>query len=83
MNSPVPVGIVGVSGYSGMELARIVAGHPHLRLVAAVSDKWAGRGVGEMLPVSGAAAQVRCVAQGEAESIFAPGRIMFFCTPIK
>ena len=25
------VGIVGVSGYSGMELARLVAGHPRFR----------------------------------------------------
>ena len=36
------VGIVGVSGYSGIELARIVAGHPRLALALAISDKWAG-----------------------------------------
>ena len=41
------VGIVGVSGYSGMELARIVAGHPRLALALAISDKWAGSTLGD------------------------------------
>ena len=81
MNSPVPVGIVGVSGYSGMELARVVAGHPDFRLVAAVSDKWAGRKLGEMLPLPGVAADLGCVAQADAGSIFAHAGIVFFCTP--
>ena len=40
------VGIVGVSGYSGIELARIVAGHPRLALALAISDKWAGTTLG-------------------------------------
>ncbi len=40
------VGIVGVSGYSGIELARIVAGHPGLALALAISDKWAGADAG-------------------------------------
>ena len=81
MNNPVPVGIVGVSGYSGIELARIVAGHPGLRLVAAVSDKWAGQRLGEMLPVSGAAGDLVCLAQRDAASTFAGVGIVFFCTP--
>ena len=45
------VGIVGVSGYSGMELARIVAGHPRLALALAISDKWAGSTLGDRLPL--------------------------------
>jgi N-acetyl-gamma-glutamyl-phosphate reductase len=81
MNTPIPVGIVGVSGYSGMELARIVARHPGLNLVAAVSDKWAGRRLGDMLPISGSAAAVHCVAQAEAATIFSAVGLAFTCTP--
>lgn len=81
MNSGIAVGIVGVSGYAGMELARIVARHPTFRLVAAVSDKWAGRPVGDVLPVAEPAASVRCTAQAEAASMFAGLDLIFLCTP--
>jgi N-acetyl-gamma-glutamyl-phosphate reductase len=81
MNEQVPVGIVGVSGYSGIELARLIARHPCLRLAAAVSDKWAGRALGDMLPVTGAAAGVRCQAQSEAPGTFADLGLVFLCTP--
>src|SRR5260370_483349 len=53
MNKAVRIGIVGVSGYSGMETARLIAAHPAFALAAAVSDKWAGTAVGDHLPVAG------------------------------
>jgi N-acetyl-gamma-glutamyl-phosphate reductase len=81
MNKSVRVGIVGVSGYSGMETARLVAGHPGLTLVTAVSDKWAGALVGDQLPVAGAAAGVRVVKQAEARASFAGLELVFLCTP--
>jgi len=81
MNDIVPVGIVGVSGYSGMELARLVARHPRLKLVSAVSDKWAGRAIGDMLPVLGPTAEVRCLAQSDAPGTFSGVGVTFFCTP--
>lgn len=81
MDNEVPVGIVGVSGYSGMELARIVAAHPGFRLAVAVSDKWAGRELGDCLPVAGPAAAVRCTAQADAPSGFGKLGLLFFCTP--
>src|SRR6267378_3006752 len=37
-----PVGIVGASGYSGLELSRILALHPRVELKLLGSDKWAG-----------------------------------------
>ena len=37
------VGIVGASGYTGVELARILAGHPEIRLTVATSRQYAGR----------------------------------------
>jgi N-acetyl-gamma-glutamyl-phosphate reductase len=81
MDRTVRVGIVGVSGYSGIETARLVAAHPHLTLVAAVSDKWAAATVGDHLPVGGAAADVRIVKQADAATTFAGLDLVFLCTP--
>lgn len=44
------VGLVGVTGYTGMELARLLAGHPSMRLVMACSRAEAGRRLGEFYP---------------------------------
>ena len=78
------VGIVGVSGYSGMELARIVAGHPRLALALAVSDKWAGT------TLARPPARVRRRRKARARSrpqkdataaAFAGLDVVFLCTP--
>jgi N-acetyl-gamma-glutamyl-phosphate reductase len=81
MNKTFRVGIVGVSGYSGMETARLVAAHPALTLVAAVSDKWSGAALGDQLPIGGAAASVRVVKQAEAPATFKGADVVFLCTP--
>ncbi len=84
MGSPVvTVGIVGVSGYSGMELARLVAGHPGMALAVAVSDKWAGSPLGAHLPLPSPTAGLVVKPQKEA---LQPGAlaglgIVFLCTP--
>jgi N-acetyl-gamma-glutamyl-phosphate reductase len=44
------VGIVGVSGYTGTELVRLVFGHPRLELAAVFARDNAGRRLGEVLP---------------------------------
>jgi N-acetyl-gamma-glutamyl-phosphate reductase len=76
------VGIVGVSGYSGMELARIVAGHPRLALALAVSDKWAGSTMGDHLALSGAGGALVVRPQKEATvAAFAGLDVVFLCTP--
>ena len=41
-----PVAIFGASGYSGVELTKIVAGHPGLALAVATSDRWVGDDLG-------------------------------------
>jgi N-acetyl-gamma-glutamyl-phosphate reductase len=81
MNNTSRVGIVGVSGYSGMETARLVAAHPNLALVAAVSDKWAGAAVGDHLPIAGSAAAVKITKQADAEAAFKGLDVVFLCTP--
>ena len=44
------VGLVGITGYAGMELARLLAGHPAMRLTLACSRAEAGRRLGEFYP---------------------------------
>lgn len=42
--------IVGASGYTGMELVRLLLVHPNVELVAATSRQEAGRTLGEVFP---------------------------------
>ena len=44
------VGLVGVTGYTGMELVRLLAGHPRMQLVQATSRKEAGTRLDEHYP---------------------------------
>lgn len=46
-------GLVGVTGYTGMELARLLAGHPSMRLVLATSRAEAGRRLDDIYPFLG------------------------------
>jgi N-acetyl-gamma-glutamyl-phosphate reductase len=77
----VRVGIVGVSGYSGMELARILSQHPRLRVVFAVSDKWAGRTLGDCLPVAEPSASLTVQSQTEGSKLLGTADLVFLCTP--
>ena len=43
-------GLVGVTGYTGMELSRILASHPSMRLVAATSRQDAGKRLDSIYP---------------------------------
>jgi len=44
------VGILGASGYTGVELLRLCAGHPDLEVVVATGDTTAGRSVADLYP---------------------------------
>ncbi len=44
------VGLVGVTGYTGMELTRILLGHPELRLTQVTSRKEAGQPLRKIYP---------------------------------
>jgi N-acetyl-gamma-glutamyl-phosphate reductase len=75
------VGIVGVSGYSGIELCRLIARHPSFRLATAVSDKWAGTTIGDRLPIDGDTAAIRIRPQTETAAAVAGLDLVFLCTP--
>ena len=55
MNKSWAVGVVGASGYTGAELLRLLAGHPHLEVVRATADANAGVPAVELYPSLAAA----------------------------
>ena len=71
--------IVGASGYSGLELTRIAARHPRLRIDALYSDKWGGAAAGDRVPLSGEVARTRYSPLAEAEALSAD--VAFLATP--
>jgi N-acetyl-gamma-glutamyl-phosphate reductase len=46
----IKVGIVGGTGYTGVELLRLLAGHPGVELTAITSRGEAGKAVADMFP---------------------------------
>ncbi len=50
VETPLRVGIVGASGFTGVELLRLIAGHPHLELSVATGDSLAGRRAADVHP---------------------------------
>ena len=69
---PVRVAIVGVTGYAGGELARILLRHPEVRLVAAVARSHQGEPLREVQPhLHGAPDSLRIGDEvGDAEVVF-------------
>jgi N-acetyl-gamma-glutamyl-phosphate reductase len=73
------VAIVGASGYSGLELTRILARHPNVRLVAALSDRWAGEKIGGRVPVPEPTASLAYGPLADGEKVDA--ELVFLATP--
>jgi N-acetyl-gamma-glutamyl-phosphate reductase len=71
--------VVGASGYTGLELTRLVARHPRLVPAALFSDKWSGEAAGDRLPLTGAAAALRYLPLAEAAA--ADAELAFLATP--
>lgn len=57
------VGIIGASGYSGLELSRLLARHDGVRLEFATSDRWVGESLSQRIAASTALTYV-CVEDG-------------------
>ncbi|MGD0836337.1 MAG: N-acetyl-gamma-glutamyl-phosphate reductase [Polyangia bacterium] len=76
-----PVGIVGASGYSGMELVRLLAAHPTFELALATTDKWQGKRLGDNIAISGPAADLACVSHAAGQARFGEAKLVFLCTP--
>ena len=61
------VGIIGASGYTGAELARILCNHPEVRITAATSRQNAGRPLSEIFPSLREKADIICENLSVAE----------------
>lgn len=67
------VGVIGASGYTGLELLRILLRHPQVELAAVTSEQRTGMGVGEAFPSLRGLLDLRFESAAEVGSI--AGRI--------
>jgi len=77
----VPVGIIGASGYSGLELSRILALHPQVELKLLGSDKWAGDTAARRAGLPGAAGKLRYAPQEKCAELSRECAVAFLATP--
>ena len=75
----VRAGIVGGTGYTGVELLRLLAAHPHAELRAITSRKEAGMPVAEMFP--SLRGRVDLAFSDPAQASLADCDVVFFATP--
>lgn len=73
------VTVLGASGYSGGEVARLVAGHPCLDLTVVAADRRAGESLAAVHPHLAGAGDLRLVELGAALS--EPSDVCFSCLP--
>lgn len=84
MNKRIPVGLVGVTGYTGMELARLLAWHPTLQLVCATSRSEAGKRLEELYPfLTGTETGALEVTAPSPKELAANCRLAFLAVPHK
>jgi N-acetyl-gamma-glutamyl-phosphate reductase len=82
MNKEIRAGLIGVTGYTGMELARLLTMHPHMRLTYAASRAEEGKRLGGQYPflekLPGADLVIR---QPDARQAVAQCDILFLAVP--
>jgi N-acetyl-gamma-glutamyl-phosphate reductase len=77
----VPVGIVGASGYSGLELSRILALHSRVELKLLGSDKWAGDTAARRAGLPGPAGKLKYAPQDRCAELAQECAVVFLATP--
>ena len=75
----IKVGIVGGTGYTGVELLRLLASHPNVEVSAITSRKEAGTKVADMFPSLRGVYDLAFV--GPAEARLGACNVVFFATP--
>jgi N-acetyl-gamma-glutamyl-phosphate reductase len=76
----VPVGIVGASGYGGVQLVRLLQDHPHLELTYIAGDSTVGQEFGVLYPYL-AHAVVQTIEAVDVEVIAERAKIVFLSLP--
>ncbi|HYQ48686.1 MAG TPA: hypothetical protein VEP69_06435, partial [Thermodesulfovibrionales bacterium] len=74
------VGICGASGYTGMELLRILALHPHVTVTAVTSEKSAGKKVGDAFPFLSSYGSLR-FERMDREKLLGKASLFFLALP--
>lgn len=78
----VRVGLVGVTGYTGMELVRLLEGHPCMELTLVTSRKEAGASLADVYPfLQGLRTGGLRIAEPDAETLAAACDIVFLAIP--
>lgn len=78
------VGLVGVTGYTGMELARLLTGHPEMELVRATSRSEAGKSLADIYPfVSGLPVGDLVITQPDPADLAGACELVFLAVPHK
>ena len=79
----VKIAVIGASGYTGLELLRLLLTHPHAELVCVTSRQNAGRSIGELFPrFTGAPAAELKFINPDADAITATGaEVAFLALP--
>ncbi|MEF2145332.1 MAG: N-acetyl-gamma-glutamyl-phosphate reductase [Desulfovibrionaceae bacterium] len=84
MNDRIPVGLVGVTGYTGMELARIMAYHPSMELVCVTSRAESGKLLQEIYPfLTGTSLGSLEITAPNPKELAANCRLVFLAVPHK
>ena len=78
-----PIGIVGASGYSGLEATRLLASHPFADLCFASSDRWKGESLAARAGVSGDAAKLSYAPLEDSERLAAECAAVLLATPVE
>jgi N-acetyl-gamma-glutamyl-phosphate reductase len=79
--SPLPVAILGVSGFAGSELARLVTDHPSLSLAAVAADRWKGEPLGAHVRLRGPAARLEVEPMSAALEVARRAPVALLATP--
>lgn len=78
-NSRIKVGIVGGTGYTGVELLRLLSQHPHVELTAITSRKEDGMAVADMYP--NLRGRVKLAFSAPEKARLTDCDVVFFATP--
>ncbi len=74
--------LVGVTGYTGMELTRLLAAHPHIRLTAATSRTECGKTLGELYPfIQGLPSSEIRIVEPDADRLAEMCELAFLAVP--
>ena len=76
-----PVGIVGASGYSGIEATRILAEHPGVELRFVTSDRWQGATVQDRLGINHSAGRLAYQGLDRSEELARDCAAVLLATP--